>query len=339
MKVQYKLIFIVLFVSFGLIRAGEITKKGTTAAQFLKIGIGARAAAMGESQVADVTDASAIFWNPAGMARIKGNQLMLVRTNWIAGIKYDFAGLVVPMQTIGTFGLFYSGLTMGEMKVRTEYKPEGTGELFSASSIALGISYARNMTERFSFGLTAKYIREQIWHESASTMAMDVGIVYRTTFRNLRLGMAISNYGGKMQMDGKDLLTFKDIDPNLKGNNPNVIAKLNTEKYDIPIIFRVGLAYDPIKTDFQRITMSVDGVTPNDFNEYLNFGMEYAFRETVFLRAGYRGIGVQELEGGLSLGGGLSYKINQGFGLMIDYAYVDYGKLNNVQRFSLSLLF
>ncbi len=339
MKIQYKTLFIVLLIAIGLTHAGEITKKGTTAAQFLKIGIGARAAAMGESQVADVNDASAIFWNPAGMAKLKGNELMLVRTNWLADIRYDFAGLVVPMHSIGTFGLFYSGLTMGEMKVRTEYKPEGTGELFTASSIALGLSYARNMTERFSFGITAKYIREQIWHESASTMAIDVGIVYLTTFKNLRLGMAISNYGGKMQMDGKDLLTFKDIDPNLKGNNENVIAKLNTEKFDIPLLFRIGFAYDPVKTDFQRITMSIDGITPNDFNEYLNLGMEYAFRETVFLRAGYRGLGVSSLEGGMSVGGGLQYKVNGGLGLKIDYAYVDYGRLNNVQRFSLSLVF
>ncbi len=338
MKVK-NIILVLLLIALGTLQAGEITKRGTTAAQFLKIGIGARAAAMGESMVADVNDASSIFWNPAGMARVSGNEIMLVRTNWLADITYDFAGLVVPMQGLGTFGLFYAGLTMGEMKVRTEYKPEGTGELFTASSLALGVSYARNMTERFAFGLTGKYIREQIWHETSATFALDVGITYLTSLKNLRLGMAISNYGGKMQMDGKDLLTFKDIDPNLDGNNENVIAKLNTEKYDIPLSFRVGFAYDAIKSDMQRLTLTFDGVTPNDFKEYLNVGGEYAFREMVFLRAGFKGVGAGEFEGGLSLGGGINYKLNDGLGLKIDYAYVDYGRLNNVQRFSLSMDF
>ncbi|WP_457566817.1 PorV/PorQ family protein, partial [Caldithrix abyssi] len=302
---------IVILLSFFILKisvAGEITKKGTTAAQFLKIGIGARASAMGESHVADVNDVSAIFWNPAGMARISNNELMLIRTNWLADIKYDFAGIVVPMQNLGTFGLFYAGLTMGDMIVRTEYEPEGTGELFSASSIAMGISYARNMTERFAFGVTAKYVHEQIWHETASTVAFDLGITYQTTLPRLRLGMAISNYGGKMRMDGKDLLTFKDVDPNLKGNNENIIAKLNTEKFDLPISFRVGFAYDVIKSDFHTVIFSIDGVSPNDFNEYLNIGAEYGLRKSVFLRAGYKGIGVQDFEGGLSLGGGIHYK-------------------------------
>jgi len=339
MKNTGKIIFIIFLLTFGLLQAGEITKKGTTAAQFLKIGVGARAAAMGESYVAEVNDASAIFWNPAGLAHISKNQVMFVRTNWIADMTYDFAGLVVPLSNIGTFGLFYSGLNMDEMKVRTEYNPEGTGELFSATSLALGLSYARNMTGRFAFGLSGKYIREQIWHESSSTFAMDVGITYNTSLKNLRLGMAITNYGGQMQMDGKDLLVFHDIDPNLKGNNENVIAKLSTEQYDIPLIFRVGMAYDPVKTEFHRITISADGVTPNDYKEYLNVGMEYAFRDMVFLRTGYKGIGVKDFEGGFSAGGGIKYSMNSGLGIVVDYAYVDWGRLKNVQRFSLSLVF
>jgi long-subunit fatty acid transport protein len=332
-------IFIILVLAFGLIQAGEITKKGTTAAPFLKIGVGARAAAMGESYVAEVNDASALFWNPAGLARLKENEVMFVRTDWVVGITYDFAGLVAPLGELGTFGLFYSGLNVGDMEVRTEQKPEGTGEIFGATSLALGLSYARNMTGRFAFGISGKYIHEQIWHETSSTFAIDVGITYLTSVENLRLGMAITNYGGKMQLDGKDLLVFHDVDPNLDGNNENVIAKLNTEKYDIPLGFRVGLAYDPVKSDFHRVTMSVDGVTPNDYNEYLNFGGEYAFREMVFLRAGYKGIGLKDQEGGFSAGGGIAYKMQNGVGLKIDYAYVDYVLLDKVQRFSLSLLF
>lgn len=339
MKNLGKNIFFILLICMGLAQAGEITKVGTTAAQFLKIGVGARASAMGESNVAAVNDASAIFWNPAGLAHVPENEVLLVRTGWIAGMTYDFAGVVIPMASLGTFGLFYSGLTMDDMEVRTEYAPQGTGELFNAASVALGLSYARKMTERFAFGLNAKYIREQIWHESASTGAIDVGITYLTSIRNLRLGMAISNYGGKMQMGGKELLRFIDIDPNLDGNNENVISSLNTEKYDIPLSFRIGLAWDPIKTDFSRVTMVMDGVTPNDYSEYLNVGMEYGFREMVFLRGGFRGIGINDSEGGFTAGGGIKYALPSGFGLSIDYAYLDFGRLGNVQRYSLRIIF
>ncbi len=332
------LIFVII-LSIGLVYAGEITKKGTSAAQFLKIGVGARASAMGESFVAEANDASAIYWNPAGIAAMSGNEMMLVRTNWIADMTYDFAAVAMPVENLGTFGLFYQALNMDEMKVRTEYKPEGTGELFSATSFTLGVTYAKNMTNRFAFGITTKYIREQIWHVSASTFAMDVGITYKTSLKNLRLGMAISNYGGKMKMDGKDLLSFVDIDPSLDGNNEYIISRLNTESYDIPLSFRVGLAFDPIKTDFHRITTTIDGVTPNDYTEHLNIGIEYGFREMVFLRAGYKGIGIKDAEMGFSAGGGLKYAMNKNIGLVIDYAFVDFGRLKNVQRFSLSILF
>ncbi|HGY56557.1 MAG TPA: PorV/PorQ family protein [Caldithrix abyssi] len=332
-------ILIMMLIPAYMSVAGEISKVGTTAAQFLKIGVGARASAMGESYVAVANDASAIFWNPAGMAAMQNNEVMLVRTNWIAGMTYDFATIVMPIGQMGTFGLFYQGLTMGEMEVRTEYNPEGTGELFSASSFALGLSYAKMITSRFSFGITGKYIKEFIWHESASTFAVDLGIVYNTSLDGLRLGMAISNYGGKMRMDGKDLLRFIDIDPNLDGNNENIISRLNTEDYDIPIIFRVGLAYDAFNTDFHRLTVSMDGISPNDYKEHLNAGFEYAFRNMVFLRGGFKGIGINDREVGFSAGGGLKYTSSDGLGLNVDYAYVDFGRLGNVQRVSLSFLF
>lgn len=337
MKKKYMIFVIIL--SIGLVHAGEITKKGTSAAQFLKIGVGARASAMGESFVAEANDASAIYWNPAGLAAMSGNEMMLVRTNWIADMTYDFAAVAIPFANMGTFGLFYQALNMDEMEVRTEYKPEGTGEMFGASSFTLGVTYAKNMTDRFAFGVTAKYIREQIWHVSASTFAIDVGITYKTSLDNLRLGMAINNYGGKMKMDGKDLLTFVDTDPSLDGNNEYIISRLNTEGFDLPLSFRVGLAYDPVKTDFHRITTTLDGITPNDYTEHLNIGMEYGFREMVFLRAGYKGIGIKDAEVGFSIGGGIKYTMENNLGLLIDYAYVDFGRFDNVQRFSLNVLF
>ena len=119
-----------LFPTLGGQRAGIST------AQFLKIGVGARSAAMGESFVAVSNDASAIFWNPAGIASLKKNEVLLTHNNWIADISYNFAGIAIPME-LGTFAIFVVSLNMGEMEVRTEYEQEGTGELFDAADLAL----------------------------------------------------------------------------------------------------------------------------------------------------------------------------------------------------------
>lgn len=333
-----KIILVFIFSSFSLIKAGEITKVGTSAAQFLKIGVGARATAMGESFVAVSNDASSIFWNPAGIASIKRNEVLLTHTNWIADMSYDFAGIAIPSE-MGTFALFAIALNMGEMEVRTEYEQEGTGELFDAADLALGVSFAKFFTERFSFGINAKYIQQQIWQETAETFAIDVGVIYNTELENLRLGMTLSNFGGKMRMFGKDLLHFHDKDPNIEGNNSQIISAWNTEEFDLPIVFRIGMAYDMINNISQRITFAVDGLTPNDYSEYLNLGLEYGYREMIFLRGGYKGIGVLDSEVGFSVGGGVNYSFDQSLKLQIDYAYTDFGRLENAQRISLALSF
>jgi len=333
-----KKILFLLILTFGIIRAGDITKVGTSAAQFLKIGVGARAAGMAESFVAVSNDASAIFWNPAGIASLTKNEVLLAHTDWIADISYDFAGIVIPMD-LGTFAIFAASLNMGEMEVRTEYEQEGTGELFDAADLALGISYAKYFSNRFSFGINAKYIQQQIWQETAETFAVDVGVIYHTELENLSLGMALSNFGGKMQMTGKDLLHFHDKDPNLEGNNSQVISAWNTGEYDLPLVFRIGVAYDLLKNIDQRITLALDGLTPNDYSEYLNVGMEYGFHEAVFLRGGFKGIGVPEREEGFSLGGGVNYAFDQSLKLKLDYAYTDFGRLENAQRISMAICF
>ena len=99
------------------------------------------------------------------------------------------------------------------------------------------------------------------------------------------------------------------------------------------------MAYDLIKNVDQRITFALDGLTPNDYSEYLNIGMEYGFHEVIFLRGGYKGIGASESEVGFSIGGGVNYSFDQSLKLKFDYAYTDFGRLENAQRISLSIRF
>ncbi len=220
-------------------------KVGTTAAQFLKIGVGARAVGMGGAQTGVTGDISAIYWNPAALSRMNINsELMFNHVNWLADINFDFAAGVLPIGELGTFGLSVTSLRVPEDIVRTVEFPEGDGRRWDASSIAFALSYARNLTDRFSIGFSAKYVREAVWSESASGFALDVGTLYLTEIPGLSIGASISNFGTKMQLDGRDLQFNYDPDNNAGTGPNNVPSDLRTESFDLPLMFRIGLAWE-----------------------------------------------------------------------------------------------
>jgi len=316
-----------------------VSKTGTTAAQFLKIGVGARATAMGGAYVALASDASALYWNPSGVARLAGNEAILVHTEWLADISFDYGGIAINMGQFGTIGASLTVVSMGEMLVRTEKKPEGTGEYFNATDACVALTYARSLTDRFSIGMNFKYIHQGIYHMSATGFAFDVGTLFTTQFNGMRIGMNISNFGTKMQMTGKDTKIFVDINPEASGSNSTLPAYLETKAWSLPLLFRVGVAMDPINTSYHRFTVAVDALHPNDNSERVNAGVEYAFRNMVFLRGGYQSAWGLDAEDGLTFGAGLRYRMAPGLSLKLDYAYTDWGRLMNAQRFSLGIEF
>ncbi len=317
----------------------DVSNVGTTAAPFLEIGVGARAIGMGGAFVATANDASALYWNVAGIAQLKRPEVLFVRTNWLADIRFDYAGAVLPLGGYGSLGASLTSLSMGEMMVRTVEEPEGTGERFSASDMALAVSYGFHLTDRFSFGITAKYIYQRIWKETAQGFAVDVGTLFRTGLKGLRIGAALSNFGTDMQMGGDNLLVYHDIDPYKLGNNDRIFAELKTDKWPLPLIFQAGMAIEPWETEKQRLTLAVDALHPIDNTESINVGMEYAFREQFFLRGGYRNLFLRDAEEGFTLGAGFHIRFLGNFRVQLDYAYADFGRLQNVQRFSINVAF
>lgn len=328
-----------LVATYQLI-AGNLTKSGTTAAQFLKIPVGARAIGMGGSFVALANDVSSIYWNPAGMTKVGSTGAVnFSYTNWLADTKFNYAAVVLDIATVGSFGLHFTSLSMPDMEVRTEFEPEGTGEYFSALDLELGLSYARAITDRFSLGFTAKYIREQIWHMSASSIAFDVGILFQTDFDWLMLGMSVSNFGPKMQFVGKDVFINYDFTPEQWGDNENIFANLQTDKWDLPLLFRFGLSIELWNNDATQFITTIEARYPNDNSESLSMGFEYGFLKRFFLRGGYQALFEAESERGLTFGLGIVYYISRSNPLHFDYAYADWNRLNNVHRFSIELKF
>lgn len=328
----------VLIITLAL-ESKELTKVGTTALNFLNIDVGSRAVSMGGAYVAIAEDASAMYWNPAGIARAKGPEVMFHRSYWIADIGVNYIGGVFPSPGIGTFGVNATFVTMDKMERTTLSHPDGNGEFFDAGSYAFGISYARSLTDRFAVGFNVKYMNENIYHSTAQGIAFDVGTIFHTQLKGLEIGMSIRNYGPKVSMSGRDMLTQVDIDPLKSGNNNNINANLKTDEFDLPLIFRVGISMDVLQgAGNSNLILAVDALHPNDDVESINVGAEYVLYKMISLRGGYSSIFIDDTEQGLTFGVGIQPKFRN-ITLNIDYAYQDFGMLNNVPMFSLGMTF
>lgn len=339
---KIKIISLAIIMLLGLtVNAQEgVSKTGTTAAKFLSIGIGAKANAMGGAYSSVADDATALYWNPSGIASINEYQTYFSHTALFADINLNFFGLVIPAGVLGNIGFSVTALDYGEMEVTTEFNPDGTGETFTAGSYAFGISLARYITDDFSLGVTAKYIREDIFNSSASGFAFDIGTIFKTPFYGVKLASSITNYGTKMQMDGQDLLIQYDSDPQSTGNNESLDAYLGTDDFDLPLRLQIGISRDFEFLEDQRLTISVDATHPNDNDQWMNVGGELAlFNETIFLRGGYKTLFLDDSQEGLALGFGLNYSGLEFFRIAIDYSYQQSEYLDDVHTFGVLLGF
>ncbi len=334
-----KIIIAVLFLLAGTAGAQVVSKRGTTAAPFLSIGQGARAIAMGGAFVAVANDVSSMYWNPAGIADLKGIGLMFDHTQWIADIKYEYLGATINLGPYGGLGVNVTASNIGDMAVTTVDQQDGTGEVFSVSDLAVGITYGLRLTEDFSIGFNPKLVYQKIWKMSASAIAVDVGVKYRTPFDGVTLGMSISNFGGRMQMVGPNSLILYDPDPTTSGHNARVPANLSTDEWDLPLTYRVGLAYDLPVAGIGTMIVAVDALHPSDDYESLNVGGEFVFKETFYVRGGMKSMFQKDSEEGFTLGVGVAQALIGNMRFRIDYAYQDFSRLKNTQKISLGVTF
>jgi hypothetical protein len=301
----------------------------------LKIGVGSKYQAMGEASVAVANDIYATYWNPAGLAEIENTAVGFTNVNWILDINLNYVALAKYFEDIGVFGLSATVLSMGDQEITTFEQQDGTGNYYSAASYAVGLSYARQLTSRFAFGGTVKYLGERIHNEKSEGFAFDFGTLLYTGFRSLRLGMSITNMGPELRFTGPDLNVGYDAQ-NGEGANQPVGAELKTTPYELPMTFRLGAAYDIDMRPSSILTLSGELKHPNDNNQQVALGAEFGFNDHFFLRAGHK---FNYDEEGLTLGGGLNTPISNGTRVIIDYAWQDFGRLQSTHRFSVGFTF
>jgi hypothetical protein len=293
---------------------------GISTAEFLKIGVGGRASAMGDAFVAVANDASALYWNPAGLVQFKDDQLMFSHNIWVVDINHDFVGAVYHMDETNAFGVSFTSLSMQDMPVTTEFQPFGTGNYFSFGDIALAVTYSRKMTEQFSFGGTVRYIEETLDKLKMRGVMIDLGTYYWTGLGTTRFAVAVSNFGNQLAPDGQVVLIGKRSVSQWQAFSP-------------PTVFRIGFALEPYQDDINKVTASIQLNHPNDNSENLSTGVEYSWNNTFFLRGGYK-FNVDEQN--YSFGAGVYLPVSIA-NVTVDYAYSNFVRLGTAHRFSIIL--
>ncbi len=315
------LIILLLTLLSWTAQGQEFAKVGTMGAQFLKIDLDARSVAMGSASMAFSRDAGATFRNPAGLINVENSSFVASYAPWFADINLYGASLAHNFGPIGVFGAHFIYLNSGDMEETTVEQQQGTGNMFSTNDYALGLSYARRLTDKFAVGGNVRWIHEDLYVSATSVFGVDVGLLYDTGYKTLRMGMTIKNFGSKFKLPD----TYQDYD-----NGVPLSDQSNYLQYDLPIEFAFGLAMDPYKSSEYRLSVVLDAIHPSDNYERLQLGGEFALWESAFLRGGYI---FRHDTAGLNAGAGISLPMS-GYHLGIDYAFSNYTILDNIHRFT-----
>jgi len=302
----------------------------TNAGAFLKIGVGAKAAGLGEAFASVADDASALFWNPAGITNLPGRELHLSHVEWIADIGYDYFAYAQP---IPYFNGMNAGIHVGtlrtEMMETTEYQPYGTGREFTYSDFFVGVAAARMFTDKLAIGLGLKYVREEygasIGGPAIDTWCADFGTFYRIGARDAVFSVTLLNFGPDWKPDG----TYVEYAGDAVGEERDF------ESFAPPTSFRAsvsGILWE--KRNFRQIGV-VEMNRPPDNSESYKLATEVLYLKTLALRTGYH-LNADELKWSGGMGvlldlGGLREKV--------DYAFTRSEYLGRVDRISLGIGF
>ncbi len=334
---------LVLHLIVGIALTGVVqpataqSKTGTTIGQFLLIEPSARIAGMGNAGATLAGEVAATFYNPASAGHMTHSDAQFTYSKWLVDITYNYASAAIRMGNVHTVLLSVTALNSGEMDVRTVDQPLGTGERFSVTNLAFGLGYSRRITDRFSAGLQVNYVQESIWHSTLNAIGLNFGVYYKLPVGAV-IGASLSNFGTQGRYDGRDLRVRYDQDSDRFGDNSSLPAALHTETFALPIFFRVGIGVPIELGESNTVNLVVDAHQPSDNKSSLSFGGEWTFMKTLSLRGGYQQLFQEDSETGLTLGVGFNYDIAS-FGIRIDYAWNDYGRIGDVQRFTVGFAF
>jgi len=298
-------------------------KVGTTSFQFLKVMNDAQSTALGESYSSVVNNSNAMFWNPAALTSISGTtDFSVSHTDWFMDVKHFAVSGAIKTKNLGTFGFSAILVEMGTIEETTVeqlgfqgdiYNPGLTGETLTLGAQVFGLGYAKRLTDKFSFGLVSKFATEDLYYEKMSNVNFDLGLLYKTGYRSIKIAAVVRHFGSEI--------------------------KYLDKSYPLPQTFNIGFSADLIgpgesivkQSDDHKLLFTFDLIHPRDYDQQYGIGVEYALKDVLFLRSGYK---INYDEEGLCLGIGFKLK-----NYCVDYSYNDYGEyLGFVNRFSIGFI-
>ena len=335
MKQIPTIVLFLLIASPCAVNAQSYRNAGSAGAQFLKIGVGARAMGMGGAYGSMSGDATSLAWNPAGIGNLSDLSFSVQHTEWVAGIDHNFIGLVVPVTDQFNLGFHAIYLTSGQIEITTIDNPEGTGQFYDSKDIAVGLTGSVRFTTQLTFATTVKYIEERIYDVTSSGLALDAGAWYATEFRGLTLGFSVLQLGLDQTFSGRQLEV--QYQPGTPGEPP-VNAELQALPFSLPLMFRASGSFDLFEMFAERLedhklVMAIDFIQNSDTEERVVAGAEYTWQGILSLRSGYM-FNADELSWGL--GGGVNVDVSE-FSIGFDYAASSLGRFGIGHRVGLSV--
>jgi hypothetical protein len=277
----------------------DFNRAGKTIYNFLRVEQGARPVALGGAFTSIADDANAIFYNPAGLTQISSVGYAVSYADWLVGSKF-FSGAFSYTGSLGTLGFSYIQFGIEEFEETLPLQPQGTGRMVDAGNLALGLAYAREITDKLSVGGHIRYIQETLDQDTRKTVAFDLATLYRTGFRGLNLGVSLRNLGPDQA----------------------VSKATRSESFPMPIDFNVTVASEIIgsrKGPF-GLTLAFENGFTVDLGDRYRVGAELWLMNLIAARGGYRFNYSNE---DFSFGFGISPKI-KGQQLNIDLAYTNF---------------
>lgn len=324
------------------------TRVAQRGANFLEIGVGARARAMGDAYSGIATGATATFWNPAGLGSVEQFTVAYSYLDLYGdlGITHHFASVALPMFG-GAAAVSYIGLNSGDIPRTDEVNPGGgsqaAGEFFTFTSQAIGLHYGRRLTDRLQIGFTGRVIQEGISQANIGWWGLDVGTMFNTGLYGLSIAATLANVGPSARYEGGAIVARITTDRAFPFSVP---IRYKTSAYTLPTTFRFAVVSSLMggpdalfapggKSDF-RIAAELNDAVDTDIQ--VSVGAEYSFNQLIFLRAGKKFVNeaysdFRSFGHALSFGGGIRVPL-LGSRLSLDYAYTNMGELQNVHAFS-----
>ena len=275
-------VLVIILSSISLVCSAQLLpnfggqRAGLSSLSFLKNDLSPISFGMASASVANKGSLYSTENNPAALVQIDGNGVALSNLSIGAGVQQSFLASAFSLSDGSVIGVNINSLNAGAMEVRTEFEPNGTGQLFYANNTALGVNYARKLSQNFSIGVGMKYIYEGISIYTNHTVTADIGFLYTTDFKELTFAVVVKNFGGNSQMIGSDLeSSFNRTDVMLSS-------------YTTPSIFKMGFSYVPYQTKTKKLVASAELNHPSDNAENIRFGGELSFSNIFFTRLGYK---------------------------------------------------